>query len=742
VLSPNLLCIVPPYFTGGAPPAGAAALLAYLKANGCHDFDFLDLRLMVPNDVAPTYNPVGLFGESFVIDVPDLPLVLRALDAWDRGQSFPLVGDIDEVFERYCIERGTNPSFLSGYLQSIDRFLKETFDRIPDLQFVGMSIWSSNYLTSLLAAAHLKRRKNPPFILAGGPQVTESAASAELGLMSGLFDAVALGEGEDTLLAVYDAVRRGELSQDISGTMRLPPGGGRAVATERKLLNLTSLPTPDFSRLPVPLYRDPSVGVRLPYQLSRGCTDECSFCSEWAFWRHFRPGSPEHAAEQVAELVARYGATDIAFTDSLLNGHIKRLRSFAEELLRRDLKVTWGGFMRAQMDRETADLLHRAGCRWAFIGIESMSDETLGAMNKRRTEADNIAALRVFLGAGISVRAGIIPGFPADNRHRFLHTLKVLSGLANEYAPKLALNVEPFIVSPGQPLYHRLDEMGLRGILWPEEVRELAPRYREVTDRILCAVEGANQGMERLGQWRAVQTLDLSGVRSEAYTTALAQEPVASTSVTFCTIDADWTLGLVKSPSARIVGVLVDAHERRELEAIAKRPGRSTDLFALPEFVAVWTRLQARHLVVDAQAKGVHRSLFGVPTAAIREVTLSPHALVRTITAKASEVPSALRIVNILNRTSVRLPIDLSPMFLRLAEGAVAPAALEEMVEALGYDAADVSATLAKLIKLGLVDVLDADMVAMPTVHAQLGRHAAADSAAAGPGPRKLPVLQ
>src|SRR6185436_8865864 len=79
-LKPNLLCIVPPYLSKGAPPLGPAALLGYLRSQGCDDFDFLDLRLWVPNAYAPTYSPVGVFGETYVIDVPDLPLVLQALE--------------------------------------------------------------------------------------------------------------------------------------------------------------------------------------------------------------------------------------------------------------------------------------------------------------------------------------------------------------------------------------------------------------------------------------------------------------------------------------------------------------------------------------------------------------------------------------------------------------------------------------------------------------------------------------
>ena len=105
----------------------------------------------------------------------------------------------------------------------------------------------------------------------------------------------------------------------------------------------------------------------LPFQLSRGCTDKCTFCSEWVFWQRFRPGDFNSAAAGVEHLRSFYGATYIAFTDSLLNGNRNRLQGFAEELLRQGTKVKWGGFMRADMDDALAPLLHRAGCREAFV---------------------------------------------------------------------------------------------------------------------------------------------------------------------------------------------------------------------------------------------------------------------------------------------------------------------------------------------------------------------------------------
>src|SRR6185503_5409771 len=84
---PNLLCIVPPSALTSYPPAGAAYLLAYLKANGCREFDFVDLRLGAPAAYSPTYNYTGIFGDAWVFDIPDLPLVLQLLDNVWKGSG-------------------------------------------------------------------------------------------------------------------------------------------------------------------------------------------------------------------------------------------------------------------------------------------------------------------------------------------------------------------------------------------------------------------------------------------------------------------------------------------------------------------------------------------------------------------------------------------------------------------------------------------------------------------------------
>lgn len=601
---PNILCVAPPY--GDRAPAGTAYLLGYLKAHGCHDFDFLDLRLGAPFDFTPTYRTTGAFGESYVLDIPDLPLVLLLLDAFEKGAS--LVPEPTPLFERYCIERGISPQYLHSYLRGLDRYFEAAFSQIPRIDFIGFSTWTPNFLATLLAAAHLKRRPRPPVIIAGGPQVTSSRASAALGLRSGLFDVVALSEGEATLLEVYsEFVRTGAVSSAIPGTATLN-GAGEVIRQERKLLRLDSLPLPSFEEMPLQAYQMEEGYRAVPYQLSRGCTDKCSFCSERVFWRTFRSDAPDHVVDQIVELKQKYDANLIDFCDSLLNGVQRRLMGFVEQLLSRSVGVEWTGFMRAQMNREEAQLLARAGCTGVFIGIESFSDATLELMNKRRTEADNIQAATAFLEAGIHVTAGFIPGFPRDTRHGFLHSVAVLRDLQQRYPGRLELHEEPFTVMAGAPIYSSLGEMGLSPGMWAEDYLAIAPRYRDICAEVICEVYGDNQGLERMGRTMIVGAVKTDLPARTRFDEG-SDEELPSHAFEFEHICSGWYSAEKKSPAGHRYCLLVNDVERERLLELQETHFPLDD--GSKEVTDALSKLERAHVVPPSRAfPRIVRSLY------------------------------------------------------------------------------------------------------------------------------------
>ncbi|AUX45955.1 uncharacterized protein SOCE26_074570 [Sorangium cellulosum] len=677
-LKPNLLCIVPPYPLTSVP-LGPAALLGYLKANGCHDFDFLDLRLWVPYSFAPTHQQVGAFGETFVLDVPELPLVLQMLRNFDEGG--PLIGPPTELFERYCAERVINSVYLHSYLTSLDRFFERVFSQMKDLRFIGFSCWTTNYLATMLAAAHLKRRRSPPFIVVGGPQVTESAHSAQLGLASGLFDAVALSDGEETLLSLYEAFCQGggEVTTFVPGTMQRDPETNGFRVTDRKPLRMKELPLPSFEEMSIMAYGRPYDDPKynnlriLPFQLSRGCTDKCSFCSEWVFWRTYRVGPVERSVEQLKELKSHYKADGIWFADSLLNGKMSRLVEFSETAIKRKLDVLWGGYMRADMTPDVASLVFESGCRNVFLGIESMSDETLELMRKRRHEANNIEALRNFLETGMVVQAGLIAGFPGDTRHRFLHTARVLQEIQQEFA-NLSVNTEPFAVMPGQPIFQDLARYGLHPARWAQDYLDIAPKYRSITSEIYCTVDGPNQGIERLGEFRIGRSL----AEAEIGLNYGRKEPLAPFRFNLDHLYGDCALGTLKSSAAMTYGAILTKQDQEELDQghlLSTVQGQSSiPLLEHPVFADLVARIEAAHLVRPrATTPGIYAGNYEGSLSESAALTLSPFVIARVLEARA-----VLLVVNFISGRLMVLPVT-SAWLIELLSGA--PRFLDEIRE-------------------------------------------------------------
>ncbi len=249
--------------------------------------------------------------------------------------------------------------------------------------------------------------------------------------------------------------------------------------------------------------------------------------------------------------------------------------------------------MRAQMDTSSAKLLRRAGCRDVFVGVESFDDATLAAMNKRRTEADNVQALRAFLEAGINVVAGFIPGFPGDSRAGYLYSADRMRDLQAQFPGQLSVNTEPFRLSPGQPLYKNLEQTGLVPRHWAADYLEIAPRYRETTENILCSVEGANQGLERIGRERiAFMITTDEPVRTDKFDYD-EDEAVCSHQFTTRHVFGGWHLASIKS-GARIHALIVTSSELDGLEDLAA----AAKLMGVkhPELATRLQQLASRHL--------------------------------------------------------------------------------------------------------------------------------------------------
>ena len=228
-------------------------------------------------------------------------------------------------------------------------------------------------------------------------------------------DSVVRFEGEQTALELLRAVQTGGRLDEIAGLAFRGPDGRPVVTQPRPLVD-------DLDTLPFPardvLERNQDTVTTVNISASRGCPWRCKFCTITTFYREpagriWRHRSPANVVDELQEIVERYGRRPFFFVDDQFMGGGKRGRDFARdfgrELLARDLGVAFSVETRADtVDRESFELLKRAGLKLVFMGIESGYQPTLDRYQKDISVEENLAAIRVLQALDVDIQMGFI----------------------------------------------------------------------------------------------------------------------------------------------------------------------------------------------------------------------------------------------------------------------------------------------------------------------------------------------
>ena len=299
----------------------------------------------------------------------------------------------------------------------------------PDL--VGITVYTPQ-VPEVSHAVHTARQASPQAVIVlGGPHVTFTAEET-LKTMSEV-DVVARGEGDRILVDLVRALDAGHGLEGVPG-ISFRRDGQIVDTPAPPPLDVTTLPMPAFHLLPMDRYRWPELGGTFATVLaSRGCPFQCTFCSEWAFWRGgWRPYDPEMVVEQLDVLVNRYGRNNIWFGDDCFNVNRDHMAAICEGILRRGIDLDWYYQGRADLLVKYKDLLplmRRAGNRMVQIGIEASNDEQRDELNKRmRTETVKEAA-RLLRQNDIVCQGMMIVGLPSDSPRTFEQKVRLIKRL-------------------------------------------------------------------------------------------------------------------------------------------------------------------------------------------------------------------------------------------------------------------------------------------------------------------------
>jgi len=349
---------------------------------------------------------------------------MRVMFIWPRTREFP-------VYERLV------PTLTIPYLAALtpshweisfadDNHGEVDLDARPDLVAISVSTMSAVRAYEL---ADIFRARGVPVVL-GGWHVTlcpddEEAASHA--------DAVVVGEADDTWPALLADFERGRLKP------RYVSHNGADLAA--------------YPRLDRGLLRGRGYLTTNLVQATRGCPYRCSFCSVSTVNPKYR----RRPVDDVVAEVARLRGRAVFFIDDnlLINREYSR-RLFGALA---PLGKKWIGEVSIDIadDPELLDLAAASGLVGLLVGFESIVPQSIGEMNKERTNA--VARYKTQIQAlqrhGIGVLGMFTFGFDHDPPDVFDRTLAFCDE-ADIFAASFGI-LTPF---PGTPTFQKLDAEG------------------------------------------------------------------------------------------------------------------------------------------------------------------------------------------------------------------------------------------------------------------------------------------
>lgn len=300
-----------------------------------------------------------------------------------------------------------------------------------------------NELASL--TAQIRQALNCPVVLGGSgfsifPATLLTAAEADFGVA---------GEGETALPALLSALEAGEDYEKIPGLVFRR--GHQVVVNPPAPAPLpAALTESDRPARLVDFYQ--RSGSMLNLQTQRGCAFRCCYCTYPVIeGRRHRRRSAEAVAEEFAQL-EKTGAKYVFIVDSVFNSSARHVTEVCEALLRRDLHLPWGCFLRPQgLTPELMRLMARAGLAHIEFGSDSFCDTVLAAYGKDLLFDDILHSSELARGEKLDYCHFLIAGGPGET----LDTLEEGFTNAQRLNGAVILAVAGMRIYPGTRLHEQ-----------------------------------------------------------------------------------------------------------------------------------------------------------------------------------------------------------------------------------------------------------------------------------------------
>lgn len=232
-------------------------------------------------------------------------------------------------------------------------------------------------------------------------------------------DVTVQSQGEETFAEIVDRLARGASFDGCVGCTHRTADGAVKVEAPRPLADVNAFRSHDYRLIDVERYYTLKGKRQLDYISSQGCPFRCAFCADpFVYDRKWFGLEPARMGEEIAALWQRYRFDDLSFQDETYFTYPKRVEAVADELLHRQLPITWAATLRAdqcaRLGEEAFAKCRASGLRRVLVGVESGSQAMMDRIKK------DITLEQVFFTAercrrhGVAVIFPFIVGFPGE----------------------------------------------------------------------------------------------------------------------------------------------------------------------------------------------------------------------------------------------------------------------------------------------------------------------------------------
>ncbi len=301
-------------------------------------------------------------------------------------------------------------------------------------------------------AVEIKQQLHIPIIV-GGPHPTYSPDM----INSPGIDIICRGEGELAMLELAEAM---EHDQDVTRirNLHIKTRSGTIHRNEiRPAAPLDELPFPDRE-----LYYKYTFLRDMPMKRfisSMGCPYPCTFCHEPVIRNlyrtetksdYLRRKSVARAVAEIKYIADRYPLNHVHFSDDLffIRNSYKWLEEFAE-VYAKEVGIPFNCNIRYDsINQHAADLLEKANCYGAAVGLESGNQEIREVVIRKRSKNEHIVeGARLLREKGIKVLTTNMIGLPGETLDNALETVQLNMELKSNY-----VRANTFLLFPGLPL--------------------------------------------------------------------------------------------------------------------------------------------------------------------------------------------------------------------------------------------------------------------------------------------------